>query len=142
MPVRFLEAHGDNNAYSLYEDSESSIILPFFLIFKDFYFLFIFGCAGSFLLRGLSLVVGSIGYSSCRAWASHCSSGSREYELNSRSCVDSKVHASAAVVHGVNRTLLCGTFPDQGSNTSPLHWQADLLHHQGRLLTSVLKLGV
>ena len=71
------------------------------------------------MLRGLPLVVGSIGYSSCRAWASHCSEGSREYALNSRSCVDSKVRASVVVVHELKRTLLCGTFPDQGLNTSP-----------------------
>ena len=43
----------------------------FFLIYL--FYLFIFGCIGSSLLRGLSLVAASGGYSSLGAWASHSS---------------------------------------------------------------------
>ena len=45
------------------------------------------------------------------------------------------------MVHGLSCSTACGNFPDQGSNPSPLHWQADseLLHHQGSLALSLLK---
>ena len=42
--------------------------------------------------------------------------------------------ASVVVAHGLScRIMACGKFPDQGSNLSPLHWQADSypLHHHG-----------
>ena len=40
---------------------------------------------------------------------------------------------SAAVAHGPSCSAACGIFPDQGSNSCPLHWQADSqpLRHQG-----------
>ena len=40
---------------------------------------------------------------------------------------------SVAVAHGPSCSAACGIFPDQGSNTCPLHWQADSqpLRHQG-----------
>lgn len=40
---------------------------------------------------------------------------------------------SAAVAHGFTCPMAHGTFPDQGSNTSPLHRQMDFhpLYHQG-----------
>ena len=40
--------------------------------FKKLFYLFIFGCVGSSLLRRLSLVAVSGGYSSLGARASHC----------------------------------------------------------------------
>ena len=39
---------------------------------------------------------------------------------------------SVAVACGLSRLLICGIFPDQGSNPCPLHWQGDSLplsHH-------------
>ena len=32
---------------------------------------------------------------------------------------------SVVVVHGLNCSVACRIFPDQGSNPCPLHWQAD-----------------
>ena len=32
---------------------------------------------------------------------------------------------SVVVVHGLSCSVAYGTFPDQGSNSCPLHWQAD-----------------
>ena len=43
-----------------------------FSFFKKIAYLFIFGCADSLLLRGLSLAVESGGYCSCCVCASHC----------------------------------------------------------------------
>ena len=42
---------------------------------------------------------------------------------------------SAVVAHGLSCSKARGTFPDQGSNPYPLHWQADshLLYHQQSL---------
>ena len=43
------------------------------------------------------------------------------------------------MAHGLNCSVACGIFPDQGSNPCPLHWQADSqpLHHQGRPTTCI-----
>ena len=46
--------------------------LFFFYIYIYLFYLFIFGCVGSSLLRALSLVAASGGYSSSRCAASHC----------------------------------------------------------------------
>ena len=45
----------------------------------------------------------------------------------------SRCAGSAVVAHGPSCSTTCGIFPDQGSNPSPLHWQADSqpLRHQG-----------
>ena len=47
---------------------------------------------------------------------------------------------SVVVVHGLSCSGACGTFPDQGSNLCPLHWQVDSypLCHQGNLSIWVL----
>ena len=33
--------------------------------------------------------------------------------------------ASVVVARGLSCSAACGTFPDQGSNLCPLHWQVD-----------------
>ena len=40
---------------------------------------------------------------------------------------------SVIVAHGPSSSVACGILPDQGSNSCPLHWQADSqpLRHQG-----------
>ena len=40
---------------------------------------------------------------------------------------------SAVMAHGLSCSEACGIFPDQGSNSCPLHWQADsqALDHKG-----------
>ena len=32
---------------------------------------------------------------------------------------------SVVMAHGLSLSMACGTFPDQGSNLCPTHWQAD-----------------
>ena len=98
----------------------------FFLIF--IFYLFIFGCVGSsFLVWGLSLVVASRGHSSSR-----CAGLSLSRPLLLRS-TGSRRASSVIVAHGPSCSAACGTFPEQGSNPCPLHWQADSqpLRHQG-----------
>ena len=46
-----------------------------------------------------------------------------------RRCTGSKVHglegAWAQVAHGLSCSVVCGIFPDQEFNVSPVHWQMD-----------------
>ena len=76
-------------------------------------FIYLFGCAGSLLLLGLSL---GVGYASCSAWSPHCGG------LLSLQSTGSKI-----VVHELSCSEPRGIFPDQGSNLCLLHWQADFL---------------
>ena len=69
--------------------------------------------------------------SSWGVWASHCSGFSccGAQALSAR--------ASEVTVHGLSCSTAHGIFPDQGSNSHPLNWQADFfffflqLDHQG-----------
>ena len=106
------------------------IIFPYRLI-QNFFF---FGCVGPSLLRGLSLVVDSGGYSSL--W---CTAFSLRWLLLLRSmdtrcagfsscCTRAKQlwHGGSIVVaHGLSCSAAWGIFPDQGQNLCPLHWQVD-----------------
>ena len=93
---------------------------------KDYFLLFIFGCAVSLLLHGLFSRCGKWGrLSSCSVEASHCGGFSLQLpgswaRLNS--C-------------GSWAYLLCSTWELPGSGLNPclLHWQADSLplSHQG-----------
>ena len=78
-------------------------------------------------MKGLSLVVASGGHSSSR-----CAGLSLSRPLLLQS-TGSRHAGSAVVAHGPSRSAACGIFPDQGSNSCPLHWQADSqpLRHQG-----------
>ena len=77
-----------------------------YFIFIYFWLHWVFVAAG-----GLSLVAVSGGCSSLR-WLLIA-----EHGLQSA--------GSVVVVHGLSCFAACGTFPDQGSNLCPLHWQAD-----------------
>ena len=93
-----------------------------------FFFLIYFWLCWVFIsVRGLSLVVASGGHSSSR-----CAGLSLSRPLLLRS-TGSRHVGSVVVVHGPSCSAACGTFPDQGSNPCPLHWQADSqpLRHQG-----------
>ena len=117
------------------------------IIFKNF--LFIFGCTGSSLLRGLFSSSGEQGLlSSCSGQASHC---------GGFSCCGARAQgtwASAAVAHGsvvvvprlsstnsvgVAHRIICsmahGILLSQESNPCLLYWQVDSLplSHQGSL---------
>ena len=78
-------------------------------------------------MRGLSLAVASKGHSSSR-----CAGLSLSWPLLLRSTGFRRA-GSVVVAHGPSRSAACGIFPDQSSNSCPLHWQADSqpLHHQG-----------
>ena len=67
----------------------------------------------------LSLVAASGDYSSCSAGASRCGGFScwRAGALGA--------WASVVVALGLGCSAACGTFPGQGSNLCPLHWQVD-----------------
>ena len=140
----------DTCSYMLYTGYPLPIQLLFFLYF--FFSFFFFGCAGS-SLRGLSLVVASVGYSSLqyvgfllwwllllRSTGSRCagfsSCGTQASVVVARglSSCDTQAQqlwltvsraASVVVAHGLSCSTACGIFPDQGSNPRPLHWQAD-----------------
>ena len=79
-----------------------------------FFFFFFFCCAGSWLLRELSLVAASGDYSSCDVQASH---------YGGFSCCRAQVigtQASVVVTHGLSCPVPRGIFPDQGANQCPL----------------------
>ena len=102
----------------------------FFFFFFKFYYLFIiyFWLCWVFVsVRGLSLVAASGGHSSSR-----CAGLSLSRPLLLRS-TGSRRAGSVVVAHGSSCSAACGSFPDQGSNPCPLHWQADSqpLCHQG-----------
>ena len=110
----------------------------FFLIFKNLFILFIFGCIGSSLMRWLSLVAASRGYSlllcagfSLRWLLLLQSTGSRCANLVAvasglSSCgLRALERRLSSLVHGLSCSEACGIFPDQGSNLCPLHWQTD-----------------
>ena len=79
-------------------------------------YLFIFGCAGSSLLcYGLALFAAS---------RLRCPGFSLQWLLLLRS-PGSKAQTSVAAGHGFSCSATCGIFPDQRSNSRPLHLQAN-----------------
>ena len=100
-----------------------------FILFLFYFYLFIYLwlCWVSVSVRGLSLVVASGGHSSSR-----CAGLSLSRPLLLRS-TGSRRAGSVVVAHGPSCSVACGIFPDQGSNSCPVHWQADSqpLRHQG-----------
>ena len=102
----------------------SSAHFFFFLIYLFIYFWL---CWVFVSVRGLSPVVASGVHSSSR-----CAGLSPSRPLLLRSTGSSRA-GSVIVAHGPSCSVACGIFPDQGSNPSPLHWQADSqpLRHQG-----------
>ena len=85
-------------------------------------------------MRGLCLVAASGGHSSSR-----CAGLSLSRPLPLRG-TGSRRAGSAIVAQGLSCSAACGIFPDQGSNSCPLHWQADSqpLRHQGSPGCSIL----
>ena len=124
------------NKIAFVPKSVSNNVSPTFLFIL---FLFIFGCVGSLLLRGLSVVAANGGYFSlwCAGFSLRWilllgSTGSRRAGFSSCGLRASVVVAcglwsagSVVVAHGLNCSAARGIFPDQGLNPCPLHWQAD-----------------
>ena len=95
--------------------------------FYIYLFIYLWLCWVFVSVRGLSPVVASGGHSSSR-----CTGLSLSRPLLLRS-TGSRRAGSVIAAHGPSCSAACGIFPDQGSNSCPLHWQADSqpLHHQG-----------
>ena len=107
--------------------------LDFFL--KNYLFIYVWLCWVFVTLHGLFSSRCKQGLpSSCGARASHCGG----FSLQS---TGSRHPDSAVVVHRLSCSKACGIFPDQGSNPSPLHWQADSqpLDHQGSPIPWIIK---
>ena len=109
-------------------------------IFFFFNFLFIIYLL-CLLLAVLGLRFCVRAFSSCGEWghsSSRCAglSLSRPLLLRSRG---SRRSGSVVVAHGPSCSTARGIFPDQGSNSCPLHWQADSqpLRHQGSPSTNI-----
>ena len=102
-------------------------LLSFFKKLFIYLFIYFWLCWVFVSVRGLSLVAASGGHSSSR-----CAGLSLSRPLLLRS-TSSRRTGSVVVAHGLSCSAACGIFPDQGSNPSPLHWQADSqpLRHQG-----------
>ena len=110
--------------------------------FKCIYFYF-WPCCISVALRRLSLVVMSRGYSSLRCLGFSLkrllllqSTGLRMHALTHglSSCSSQALESgSVVVVHGLSCVVVCGIFPDHGSNPCHPHWQVDSYSpcHQG-----------
>ena len=103
------------------------LLTPSFFFFFLINLFILFGCIGSLLLHAGFLQLWGVG-------ASHC---------GGFSCCGVQalgMRAPVVVTHGLRCSAACGIFPDQGSNTCPLHWQADSqpLRHQGSPTPSFL----
>ena len=97
----------------VYGVSECSNFILFYL------FIYLWLCWVFVSVRGLSPVAASGSHSSLR-----CTGLSLLWPLPLRSTVSRRA-GSVVVAHGPSCSVACGIFPDQGSNPSPLHWQAD-----------------
>ena len=86
-------------------------------------------------MRGLSLirvsgvVLSAVGRGLLTVLASPVS----EHRLSAHGLQRLQLMGSGVVALGLSLPMACGIFPDQGSDTCPLHWQVDhySLHHQG-----------
>ena len=98
-----------------------------FYLFIYLFIIYFWLCWVFVSVRGLSLVVATADHSSSRCAGLSLSRPLLLWSTGSR-CAGSVV-----VAHGPSCSVVCGTFPDQGSNPCPLHWQADSqpLRHQG-----------
>ena len=111
-----------------FEFSSTKGIYSLFFFFKFNYLINLFMAVLGlrFCVRAFSSC-GKGGHSSSR-----CAGLSLSWPLLLRS-TGSRRAGSVVVAHGPSCSAACGIFPDQGSNPSPLHWQADSqpLRHQG-----------
>ena len=87
------------------------------LAFKTFIYLIL--AMIFFALCGLSLVAASESYSSLQ-----CMDSSLQWLLLLQG-TGSRCIGSVHVTHGLSCCMVCGIFPDQGSNLCPLPWRAD-----------------
>ena len=98
-------------------------IMFFFFFFLNFGFIYLF-------MAVLGLRFCARAFSSCGKWGPLFIAVRGPLLLRS---TGSRRAGSVIVAHGPSCSAACGTFPDQGSNPCPLHWQADSqpLRHQG-----------
>ena len=116
-----------------------SPIHTFIVTYKYFkFYLFIFGCAGSWLLHEIFSSCGEqLLLSSCSAQVPHCSGFSLHRLQGAWASVDEATGLQSTgtivVVYRLSCSWACGIFLDQGSNLCLLHWQVNSLplSHQG-----------
>ena len=106
---------------------KSETILKYFLSINYlFLFFFLFGCIGSSLLHAGFLQLWRAGATlHCSVWASHCGVQALGVQASLVVACGLQSAGSVVVVHGLSCSAACGIFPDQGSNSCPLHWQVD-----------------
>ena len=94
---------------------------------KNFFFLF--GCAGSSLLRSGFLKLWQVG-AICQL---QCDGFSLQWLLLFPSTASKGMRVLAVAAHRLSCPMACGIFLDQRSNSGSFHWQADSqpLDHQG-----------
>ena len=92
--------------------------LKFFFYLRNFWPCLVFAA-----LLGLSLVVATGDDASCGVQASH--RGGFSYCGTGSGCVGFRSCRARAQEWWCKGLAACGIFPDQGSNSRPLHWQAD-----------------
>ena len=121
--LAFMERMGDQVFFFLHFTLSCLLLLQGYYLpsVKSFYFfiyLCIFGCAG-FSLLGTGFLQLQRTIPHCSAQASHCGTFAiAEHRLR---CMISVV----VVAHKLSCSEACGIFPDQGSNSYPLHWQVN-----------------
>ena len=98
-----------------------------------FFFLFIFYCAGSLLLRGLFFSYRGRGLLSLQWLLFMWNTGSRAPSFSSWGMSAQYICGSWVLEHRLCCSAECGIFLDQGSNPCLLPWQADSLplSHKG-----------
>ena len=101
------------------------------LIFKIFVYLFIYS-----FLAVLGLCCYTWAFSGCSKWGLLSSRGARASHCGGVSCCGAQAPGhigSVVAAHRLSCPVACETFPDQGSNPCPLHWQVDSspVSHQG-----------
>ena len=108
------EVHNRNHVYSTLECTYT---------FKKIMLYFYFWLCRVFCACGRQGLLSSCGAQALGAPALSCCRWTRQQQLP----------GSIAVAHGLSCSAACGIFPDQGSNSCLLHWQANSLplSHQG-----------
>ena len=105
---------------------------------NSLFYLFIFGCAGSPWLCSGFLQLQRTGWGVCGGRGFLFAEAQEPLIALLLPSADSRRVNSVVVAPRLSSSAACGIFPGQGSNPSPLHWQADSypLGHRGRPETS------
>ena len=99
---------------------KKTVLAPrIFFFFLINLFIYFWLCWVFVSVQGLSPVAASGGHSSSRCVGLSLSRPLLLWSTGSRRA------GSVVAAHGPSRSAACGIFPDRGTNSCPLHWQAD-----------------